>query len=650
MRRSFNPLEKFILADRSNWKCSICGCDLPKDWHADHIRPVSKGGHTWLANGQALCPTCNLKKGDVMDSITHQTKILRPWQTECFDVHRSLRKDDPNKKDYLYQATPGAGKTRLAIELLTYERDRAERQPFIVIVSPSKGLTVQWADEIANYDFLVTENYSANKPDVDGWSITYQALMNPGQVSKLQDILRERHTIIVFDEIHHLSDRNMWGLNSGLAFSGAKLRIGLTGTPFRSDGEKILFVTYDAENGFCVPDYKLDYAKALSYADEDKMVRSISFPYFEGFMSWVNEEGPQEADFNADLNNKEDRERLRTALNPYKGYFQEMWSHADAKLNEIRLNQFSKAGGLIFCIDQKHARQVSTFIEQQTGKYPSLVISSEEDSVEKLDNFKKSSDKWLVSVGMVTEGVDIPRAIVGVYATNVTTMNRFWQSVFRIGRYINDGVTDNSVAHMYLPKHRTFIEYAENILKEIENYVDSIEKSTLPETDGILWNDAEKTQPSSVYFALSSNGSYAGHVFDGDHYSPDELEQATILKSMDPGIANWDVSQLAKTLAAAKKLFTSTNLPAIKTTKQSYDKRENKLREEACNLVDIIAGRVSRRYSKEKGKCIVGINAFLKNRFGAREGLALDKLTELQNLLLDKLNDTSWWKANIYVE
>lgn len=43
--------------------CAICGDKLNDNFHADHKVPFSHNGKTILKNGQALCPSCNLKKG-----------------------------------------------------------------------------------------------------------------------------------------------------------------------------------------------------------------------------------------------------------------------------------------------------------------------------------------------------------------------------------------------------------------------------------------------------------------------------------------------------------------------------------------------------------------------------------------------------------
>jgi len=45
-------------------KCCLCGDELGEGWHADHIVPWSSVQSTNVFDMQALCPRCNLKKGN----------------------------------------------------------------------------------------------------------------------------------------------------------------------------------------------------------------------------------------------------------------------------------------------------------------------------------------------------------------------------------------------------------------------------------------------------------------------------------------------------------------------------------------------------------------------------------------------------------
>lgn len=62
-RRRFSRSERSVLWLLSGGRCETCGVDLPLSWHADHVRAFVHGGPTRVENGQALCPSCNLKKG-----------------------------------------------------------------------------------------------------------------------------------------------------------------------------------------------------------------------------------------------------------------------------------------------------------------------------------------------------------------------------------------------------------------------------------------------------------------------------------------------------------------------------------------------------------------------------------------------------------
>ncbi|MFY7913183.1 MAG: HNH endonuclease [Rubrivivax sp.] len=63
MRRRFSSRQRTVLALRAAGACERCGGRLGRTFHADHVRPFSKGGPTTLNNGQALCAACNLRRG-----------------------------------------------------------------------------------------------------------------------------------------------------------------------------------------------------------------------------------------------------------------------------------------------------------------------------------------------------------------------------------------------------------------------------------------------------------------------------------------------------------------------------------------------------------------------------------------------------------
>ena len=64
MSRSFSQRQRQILSIVGGNTCQICGKNLKEGFHADHVVAYSKKGKTILKNGQAICPKCNLKKGN----------------------------------------------------------------------------------------------------------------------------------------------------------------------------------------------------------------------------------------------------------------------------------------------------------------------------------------------------------------------------------------------------------------------------------------------------------------------------------------------------------------------------------------------------------------------------------------------------------
>jgi len=61
--RRFASQARVALFLAAGGRCAICGVLLKRGWHGDHVTPVRRGGATDPANGQALCPPCNLAKG-----------------------------------------------------------------------------------------------------------------------------------------------------------------------------------------------------------------------------------------------------------------------------------------------------------------------------------------------------------------------------------------------------------------------------------------------------------------------------------------------------------------------------------------------------------------------------------------------------------
>jgi superfamily II DNA or RNA helicase len=89
----------------------------------------------------------------------------------------------------------------------------------------------------------------------------------------------------------------------------------------------------------------------------------------------------------------------------------------------------------VIATDQEHARGIATLLRIRFGTSARVVTSDDPNASAGIASFAASSDPWLVAVRMVSEGVDIPRLRVGVYATTTSTELFFRQAVGRFVRW-----------------------------------------------------------------------------------------------------------------------------------------------------------------------------------------------------------------------
>jgi superfamily II DNA or RNA helicase len=362
---------------------------------------------------------------------------LRPWQ------HAALARFAASQgPDFLAVATPGAGKTTFALAAL---RTILARQPArVVVIAPTAHLKVQWAQAAArmqlHLDPAWTPAAGALPADMHGVITTYQ------QVATSADALRQlaRQAYIVLDEVHHAGDDQAWGASLRTAFSEAPRRLALSGTPFRSDTRAIPFVRYEGDEA--VPDYEYGYGDALR---DGRVVRPVYFPRLGGHMEWSAPDGAvHAATFDDPLLAELANQRLRTALSLEGDLLSSVVGEAVARLVEVRRSQ-PDAAGLAIATDQDHARGIADLLRHRFRADATVVTSDDPAASDHIAAFAAGSGEWLVAVRMVSEGVDIPRLRVGIYATTTTTDLFFRQAVGRFVRWV-PGIRDQR-AWLYLP-------------------------------------------------------------------------------------------------------------------------------------------------------------------------------------------------------
>lgn len=508
--RKFSDRQRIALFVAADGHCSSCGVALSRGWHADHIEPYSRGGATDVLNGQALCPRCNIVKGNRVESF-------REWQSRAIKHFNQER-----RTDYLCSATPGSGKTRFALEIARQVL-QAQRVQRVVVVVPTTHLKRQWCREASRIGIELDPDFtnamaSGETSDFKGCCVTYQQV---GTQPELHRILCRLPTMVILDEIHHAGDQKSWGDALKTAFGSAVLRLSLTGTPFREDGKSIPFVRYD-EEGRCIVDVSYGYGDAL----RDGAVRNIIFPTYEGNMEWWSgARGEMTASFADEIPSEEEGRRLRTALDPQGEWIRDVIRQADARLLEIRKSSYPSAAGLLIAIDKAEARKIASLMRDLLGIDPVVALSDDADASRKIHEFgngKESAPRWLIAVRMVSEGVDIPRLFVGVWATNTLT-NLFFRQV--VGRFVRliAGVEDQT-GYLFIPRVDRLIEYVETIKIERDS---ALRLEDDEEDEGAPFDGDPYTRPPSLPdWAPYSSTAIEDATYIGDEaFQPSEMQR-----------------------------------------------------------------------------------------------------------------------------
>ena len=382
---------------------------------------------------------------------------LRSWQKDAYQEYFRVP-----RRDFLLVATPGAGKTAFALTVAAELLARREIAA-VTVVTPTEHLKHQWAQAAHRVGISMDSGYRNAQgrvsADFTAVAVTYaQVAAHPALHRQRTE---NRRTLVIFDEIHHAGDALSWGEAVRESFEPALRRMGLTGTPFRSDANPIPFVTYvDDPDGTrrSSSDYVYGYGPALG----DGIVRPVIFLAYSGEMRWRTRAGDEiAATLGAPMTAEQLAQAWRTALDPQGEWVARVLEAADRRLTEVRRGM-PDAAGLVIAGDHADARAYAALLRRVTGTRPVVVLSDDPAASRKIAAFTGSDDRWMVAVRMVSEGVDIPRLAVGVFATSVSTALFFAQAVGRFVRARRRGET----ASVFLPSVPVLLGYAAELEAE----------------------------------------------------------------------------------------------------------------------------------------------------------------------------------------
>ncbi|MCV7384898.1 DEAD/DEAH box helicase [Mycolicibacter longobardus] len=436
------------------------------------------------------------------------TRALRGWQRRALVRYLTAK-----PRDFLMVATPGAGKTTFALRIVAeLLADRTVER--ITIVVPTDHLKVQWASAAAEHGIALDPRFSNSdaqtSSEYHGVVVTYaQVASHPARHRVRTEAAK---TLVIFDEIHHGGDAKSWGDGIREAFSDATRRLALTGTPFRSDDSPIPFVNYEPDGSGAlrsVADDSYGYTDALA----DGVVRPVVFMAYSGEARWRDSAGEEySARLGEPLTAEHTARAWRTALDPAGEWMPAVITAADTRLRQLRDGGMADAGGMVIASDQKTARAYAKLLKTLTGEAPTVVLSDDAGASDKIAQFSASTSRWLVAVRMVSEGVDVPRLAVGVYATSASTPLFFAQAIGRFVRSRRPGET----ASIFLPSVPSLLQLASELEAQRNHVLGKPHRESFGDLDELA--ERRRTEPSELENTFESLGADAELdqvIFDG---------------------------------------------------------------------------------------------------------------------------------------
>jgi superfamily II DNA or RNA helicase len=380
---------------------------------------------------------------------------LRQWQANCITLalHQYLK----DKNHFLALATPGAGKTLMASELA----DQLLKKNLIDLIlcfSPSSIVAKDFSESLQ----LQTQERFDGLMGARGRSLTYQNLQYLD--SNFWRLFETYRVFVIFDEIHHcagsnIENANVWGQKIILNIQDkAKYTLALTGTPWRSDTAPIVLSNYMHPSNKISCDYVYGLAEAI-LDDVCRVPQIIAVD--NNNISVVDYDKTQTFDSFKSL--------LSQSIVPYQEIIENeavikyVLYTAQKKLSSIRSTN-KNAAGLIVASSVNHARQIAKLMKTCFNQDADIVTYKESDPISVIQQFRFTQTEWIISVGMISEGTNIPRLQVCCHLTNIKTEMHFRQILGRILRMTN---STNQEAIMYIPAEPKLLEYAYRVKQDV---------------------------------------------------------------------------------------------------------------------------------------------------------------------------------------
>lgn len=398
------------------------------------------------------------------------TSSLRDWQRRCIDTALEHFLSTPH---FFCQATPAAGKTRMAAELACRLLEQG-RVDLVLCFAPSCQVVEGFRSTFA----AVLGRRLDGLLGAAGAAYTYQAMDYRGEA--FWRLLDDYRVFAIFDEIHHCAGHdpllsNAWGQQILQRVQDrAAFTLALSGTPWRSDDRAIALARYSSPEGHLICDYRYGLKEAIA----DGVCRSPRIVLLDNQKVKLTEELETES-----------TARLFPSIAKLLGEspvtYEDLLRHDEvidqllglgcAKLDELRQIKPDSAG-LVVATDIEHAQQIAQALEARVESCR-VVTNRTSDAQQVINDFRHSDSRWIVAVGMISEGTDIPRLQVCCYLSRIRTELHYRQVLGRVLR--RTGEPDDQ-AWLFMLAETTLRSFAERIADDLPDDLAVLSQVQMP--------------------------------------------------------------------------------------------------------------------------------------------------------------------------
>lgn len=466
--------------------------------------------------------------------------VLRKWQSEMISIVKQRWASDRGFKA-LIAACPGSGKT-LAASVIALEKLKDGNATLVLVVTPTLNIKAQWKAQFTRLGVEAFDSASneamrsrrdRNERMVGGYEaicITYTQLAMDKDL--FVELARRERVFLIADEVHHADDSEAYGIALEGVASNAALRLALSGTPFNSSGGALAMCPSEeilTDEGRTVrkatPLYTYSYGQAI----QDTACRVIEFIKVYGvgtstYKSLANNTTFQKI---VDLSKKNKNDSIGVLLDPDGEFLQSMLQDGLKALCDIQRTD-KRAAMLVVVKDKDHGAKVASLLKQQCKAnkdwktFSLLEIYHDTDNAHaRIEALEKDRTDIVITVRMISEGVDVKRLRVGVYATDYRTRMFFIQFIGRFVRWESrlDGTQHGRVI---IPAHIDLLVFA----REIETMIDQAliaGPGDGPGPEGpkneYLGTDTERTADGIIFRGKESDDRFLAELFLQKHPS-----------------------------------------------------------------------------------------------------------------------------------